>query len=299
MASEKTDICRVSTQRSVSERVDSMDEVFKLRDLIYEETGMYFPDEKKYYFENRFQRRMKVLGVSSFAGYFNYLKNESSRSDELHKLINELAVNETSFFRNQPQFSALQDLVLPELAQSKADIGLKRLKIWSAGCSSGEEAYTIAMILDTMNSDLLKDWHVEVRGTDISKRVIERAREGVYHPYAVRNVPEAYKKKYFDVTGDDYKVKDCLRKYVRFTHFNLNDDMSMVFMKGFDIVFCRNVLIYFDIESKKRVIQHFFNSLVVGGYLFIGFSESLFGISDRFKLIHFPGGMVYRKVAHI
>ena len=276
-----------------------MSDLLKLRDLVYEETGMYFPDEKQYYFESRFTRRMNELGVKTFLDYFRFLKNDAGRREEFNKLISELTINETSFFRNMPQFTALQNLVIPELMKARENSVLKRLKVWSAGCSSGEEVYTIAMILDHLSQGPLKGWNLEITGTDIDSRVLERAQKGIYREYAVKNMPQDYKDKYLIKTGEGYKIHDSLRKYARFKNLNLNDDMMMVFMKGYDVIFCRNVLIYFDQESKKRVIQKFFNSLVLGGYLFIGFSESLFQISDRFKLNHFPGGMVYQKVAHI
>jgi len=276
-----------------------MSDVLKLRDLVYSETGMYFPDEKRYYFESRFMKRMDALGISSFAQYTQLLKNGNVRREEFHNLMNELTINETSFFRNRPQFTALQNMVLPEIMKAKENKIVKNLKIWSAGCSSGEEAYSISMILDELRDTHLKGWRIEVIGTDISKRVLEIAQAGEYNEYPVRNMPENYQSKYIQLVNGKYKVNDCLKKYVRFSHLNLSDDMAMVFMKGFDIVFCKNVLIYFDLDSKKRVIQHFFNNLVMGGYLFVGFSESLFGVNDRFKLVHFPGGMVYSKVAHI
>ncbi len=276
-----------------------MNDILKLRDLVYKETGMYFPDEKRYYFESRFLRRIEALGLSNFTEYIQYLTNGNGRRDEFHNLMNELTINETSFFRNKPQFKALESLVLPEILKAKENAAFKSLKIWSAGCSSGEEAYSIAMVLNELSQGPLAGWKLEIRGTDISKRVLEIAQAGVYSEYPVRNMPEDYKKKYIEEQNGKYLVKDNLKKFVRFTHLNLNDDMAMVFMKGFDIIFCKNVLIYFDLESKKRVIQHFFNSLSLGGYLFIGFSESLFGVNDRFKLIHYPGGMVYCKVAHI
>jgi len=276
-----------------------MSDVLKLRDLVYSETGMYFPDEKRYYFESRFMKRMDALGISSFAQYTQLLKNGNGRREEFHDLMNELTINETSFFRNRPQFTALQNMVLPEIMKAKENKIVKNLKIWSAGCSSGEEAYSISMILDELRDTHLKGWRIEVIGTDISKRVLEIAQAGEYNEYPVRNMPENYQSKYIQLVNGKYKVNDCLKKYVRFSHLNLSDDMAMVFMKGFDNVFCKNVLIYFDLDSKKRVIQHFFNNLVMGGYLFVGFSESLFGVNDRFKLVHFPGGMVYSKVAHI
>jgi len=276
-----------------------MSELLELRDVVYQETGIYFPDEKQYYFESRFTKRMQALGLSSFAEYMEYLKNGDGQKEELYNLMNDLTVNETSFFRNMSQFKALETVVLPQIIKAKVESPLKRLKIWSAGCSTGEEAYSVAMIVHEMITGPLMGWAVEIRGTDISKRVLQKAEKGIYNEYSVKNMPEYYKEKYIEVNKDEYKVKDCVKKYVRFSHFNLNDDMSMVFMKGYDIIFCKNVLIYFDQESKKRVIQHFFNNLILGGFLFIGFSESLFGINDRFKLVHFPGGMVYCKVAHI
>lgn len=276
-----------------------MSDVLKLRDLVYEETGMYFPDEKRYYFESRFLRRMDALGLTSYMDYIKHLKKGNNRREEFNNLMNELTINETSFFRNEPQFKALQELVLPEIIRAKQNNVVKNLKIWSAGCSSGEEAYSIAMIIDEMRSGALAGWNIEVRATDISKRVLEIAQKGVYSEYPVRNMPETYRNKYIESVNGCYKVKDNLKQYIRFSHHNLNDDMAMVFMKGFDIIYCKNVLIYFDLESKKRVIQHFFNSLALGGYLFVGFSESLFGVNDRFKLIHYPGGIVYSKVAHI
>ena len=276
-----------------------MDDVFQLRDMVYQETGMYFPDEKRYYFESRFLRRMEALGLHSYVDYIRYLMNGKDRRDEFNNLMSELTINETSFFRNSPQFKALQDLVLPEIIKAKQNNTVKNLKIWSAGCSSGEEAYSIAMIIDEMRSKTLAGWNVEVTATDISKRVLDIAQKGVYSEYPVRNMPENYRTKYIESVNGCYRVKENLKKYIRFSYLNLNDDLGMVFMKGFDIIFCKNVLIYFDLDSKKRVIQHFFNSLALGGYLFVGFSESLFGVNDRFKLIHYPGGIVYCKVAHI
>lgn len=276
-----------------------MGDILKLRDFVYQETGMYFPDEKRYYFEGRFKRRIEALGLGSEMEYHKYLAQGKAGRDELHQLMNELTINETSFFRNRPQFTALEQSVIPEIVKSKENSGFKKLKVWSAGCSSGEEAYSLAMILDKMKNTQLKGWSLEVVGTDISHRVLEKAKAGIYREYAVKNMPDEYKNVYIHKLGSDYHVNDSLKTMVKFSYFNLNDDMKMMFMKGFDIIFCKNVLIYFDLSSKKRVIQHFFNNLVMGGYLFVGFSESLFGVNDRFKLIHYPGGMVYRKAAHI
>jgi len=275
-----------------------MDDVLKIRDLVYQETGMYFPDDKRYYFENRFKRRMDSLGMRDFNQYYSYLSKRENKREEFLKLMNELTINETSFFRNKPHFKALEDIILPEIAEKYKDKAVKKLKIWSAGCSSGEEAYTIAMIINEMKH-VFNGWMIEIVGTDISERVLNIARKGVYKEYAVKSMPELYKNKYLTFENGVYKVKDELKKNIKFSNVNLNNDMSMLFMKGFDIIFCKNVLIYFDLTSKKRVIQHFFNALNVGGYLFIGFSESLFGVDNRLKLVHFTGGMAYRKDVHI
>jgi len=277
----------------------SMDDVLRIRDLVYQETGMYFPDDKQYYFESRFKRRINALGMRDFREYYSYLSRAGNKRDEFLKLMNELTINETSFFRNKPHFKALKDFVISEIAEKKKDRAVKKIRFWSAGCSSGEEAYTIAMITSELKHTLLQGWMVEIVATDISERVLSIARKGEYKQYAVKSMPDEYKEKYLELNNGVYRVKDTIRNNIKFSNLNLNNDMSMLFMKGFDVVFCKNVLIYFDLASKKRVIQHFFNSLSVGGYLFIGFSESLFGVDNRFKLIHFPGGMVYRKDIHI
>ena len=276
-----------------------MSDVFKLRDLVYEETGMYFPDEKRYYFESRFQRRMEAMGHTSFLQYYQFLKIGNGRREELYKLMSELTINETSFFRNAAHFTVFQNLVVPEIVKMKEGQMVKRLRIWSAGCSSGEEPYTLAMILNEMRKGILKGWTFEIHATDISDSILEIAKKAVYLDNAVKNMPEYYRDKYFVHTDHTWSVVDMVKRDVRFSNLNLSDDMAMVFQKGFDVILCKNVLIYFSLDSKKRVLQHFFNNLNSGGYLFVGFSESLFGIANRFSLIRFPGGMMYRKMVHV
>ncbi len=273
-----------------------MDDVFRLRDYLYETTGMYFPDSKRYFFENRFARRLQALKLDSFYAYLHFLKNHPARRSEFDRLVQEITINETSFFRNDSQFKALTDLIIPDVVSIKQKIGNRLLKIWSAGCSSGEEPYTLAIsILDQIDS-LLKNWQVDIIGTDINAAIIEKAKSGRYSEYTLRNVPPEIRKRYFKHEQRFITIADEVKKLVRFEISNLNDDISMVFMKKFDIIFCRNVLIYFDTQSKKRVIEHFYNNLTDHGYLFLGHSESLFGITEKFKLIHFPGGMAYKKV---
>ena len=273
-----------------------MDDVLRLRDYLYETTGMFFPDSKRYFFEARFARRLQALRMNSYREYLQYLLTHPRREEELRRLIQEVTINETSFFRNMPQLKALVELVLPEIMAIKEKLRFRQLRIWSAGCSTGEEAYTIAMMVLDAFPGLTREWKLEIIGTDINEEVIQKARKGVYGPYTMRNVPPSFRQRYFRRSETGMEVVEEVKRWVRFEVFNLMDDVAMVFLKKFDVIFCRNVLIYFDTNSKRKVVEHFYNNLLDHGYLFLGHSESLFGISDKFKLVHFPGGMAYKKV---
>jgi chemotaxis protein methyltransferase CheR len=224
------------------------------------------------------------------------LANTTRREVEIRALLNEITIGETCLFRSQAQLNALHNVILPELAAERSKIGLKKLKIWSAGCSTGEEPYTLAMFLMEEKEKLLKDWAFEIQATDLNDRSVETARAGIYGDYALRNTPELYKRKYFTPDeGGKLKVRDELKSHILFTRLNLNDDSRMVFMKGMDLIFCCNVLIYFDMTSKRRVVQHFYANLLPNGCFFLGQAESLFQVNDQFRLVHLPGTTVYRK----
>jgi len=269
-------------------------EVF--RDFIYNHCGIYFHTSKKYFLESRLARRIEATKSPSLMAYMGLVKNGPGKSDELLKLLDEITTNETCFFRNPPQLKALENVFLPEIVAAKGKIGFRKLRIWSAGSSSGEEAYTMAMILLEKRATILKDWIIEIVGTDISETVIAQAREGVYNAYSVRNTPEFYKKKYFrEEQGGRFVLSPDVKKLVSFNHLNLYEDAKMVFMKSFDFIFCANVLIYFDLASKTKVVQHYYNNLQPYGYFFVGQSESLHGVNDKFKTVHFPGGFAYKK----
>ncbi len=275
--------------------LDSDAYLHRLRDLIFELSGIYHPESKFYYLRDRCARRMHALGVSTLAGYHDVLNSPESRERELRELLNEITVGETCFFRNQPQLDALTRHVLPPIVEAKSRLGFRRLRVWSAGCSTGEEAYTLAMILQEETAHLLKGWTFEVIATDINERSLAKARQGVYGEYALRNIPLYYKQKYLERQGDSFRVCDEIRPSINFARLNLRDDGRMVFMKGMDVIFCCNVLIYFGAESKRRVIQHYQNNLLPGGCLFLGHSESLFGLNEEFKLKHFPLATGYFK----
>ena len=270
---------------------------FQIRDLIYGVAGIFHTDNRLAVLEDRCGRRMKELSISDLRQYYELLTRSSSRTSEMHLLLNEITVGETCFFGSQPQLAALQRLILPAIAASKEKSPYKHLRLWSAGCSTGEEPYTLAMILMEEASRLLRGITFEIVATDLNDRSLQRAQEGIYGDYAMRNVPPDILRKYFDpVAGSaQFRVRDEVRKHVKFSRVNLLDDSRMVFVKSLDVIFCCNVLIYFDAVSKKRVIQHFHNNLLPHSYLFLGHAESLFGVHDDFQLVHFPGAMAYIK----
>lgn len=266
------------------------------RDYIYNLCGIYFHASKKYFLESRIARRMEETGVKSHGDYYQLVKSGPRGATELKKLLDEITTNETCFFRNPPQLTALENKLLPEIVETKGKIGFRKLRIWSAGSSSGEEAYTLAMLLLEKRAGLLKDWIIEIIGTDINETVLAQAKEGIYSSYSVRNTPEYYRKKYFREEGEGkFVLSPDVKKFVSFSHLNLYDDTKMIFMKSFDFIFCANVLIYFDISSKSKVVQHFYNNLQPYGYFFVGQSESLHGVNEHFKTVHFPGGFAYKK----
>lgn len=266
----------------------------QLRDFIYNICGMYFHTTKKYFLESRLTRRMEATGTKTYQDYYLLLKSARG-SEELKFLMDEITTNETYFFRNVPQLAALENKLLPEIVEAKNKMGFRKLRIWSAASSSGEEAYTMAMILLEKRSTLLKDWIIEIVGTDINETVIAQAKEGVYNAYSVRNIPDVYKRKYIKEENGKFILSPEVKKFVTFNKLNLYEDSKMIFMKSFDFIFCANVLIYFDTASKSKVVQHFYNNLQPYGYFFVGQSESLHGVNDKFKTVHFPGGFGYKK----
>jgi chemotaxis protein methyltransferase CheR len=271
--------------------------LYRIRDLIYRASGIFQPDNKFYIFENRCTKRLEAVGLNSFYEYFRLLTSSARRETEIRSLLNEITVGETSFFRNQPQFDAFRKVVLPQLVEAKGRLGNRHLTIWSAGCATGEEPYSLAMLLAEESQGLLRGWTLKILAVDINDNRLDRAREGIYGDYALRGVTPHFRHKYFRPRNGQQQVCDEVRSMVTFERLNILDDSRMVFLKGQDTVFCCNVLIYFGGEPKRRVIQHFHNDLNLGGYLFLGHAESLFGINNDFRLLHFPGCVAYRKIS--
>jgi chemotaxis protein methyltransferase CheR len=267
----------------------------QVRDLVYQAAGIFQPDEKLRQFEDRCQKRMQALGVSSLRDYYQYLTVKPTRQAELVSLLNEITIGETFFFRNQPQLDALRNVVLTRIVEARKKMSLRHIRIWSAGCSTGEEPYTLSIMLMEELAGRLQGWTFEIVATDLNERSVAHAKAGLYGNYSTRNLTPEITKKYFSPAGENLQVNTQVKTHVSITRVNFLDDSRMVFLKGFDVIMCCNVLIYFDVQSKRRVIQHFYNNLLGHGYLFLGHSESLYGVNDDFRLVHLPSATAYVK----
>lgn len=265
------------------------------RAFIYQLTGIYFQDNKKYLLESRLQKRLNYLGITNYDKYLDYVRFGSDRVKELKYLYEAITINETYFFRNQPQLDALVATVIPEILATPGRLNKNKIRIWSAACSSGEEAYSVSIIFNELIKPRYPNLEIEIVGTDINYAVVETATTGIYRDYSVRNTPPYYLKKYFIREDSQYILKPQIKASVNFKVANLYDDVFMRQMVGYDIIFCANVLIYFDLKSKIKVISQMYSSLNKGGYLFIGYSETLHGVSKAFKLVSFPKTIGYKK----
>lgn len=272
-------------------------EFSSLRDYIYAQCGIYIADNRKYLLENRLVNRLKKLSLKDFGEYYYYLQYDSGKAQELNKLFEVITTNETSFYRNPPQLKVFQENILSEVIRKQREKNKKSLRIWSAGCSTGEEPYTLAMIISEVLAGEIPNWDIKITANDLSARVLDSARKGIYSDYSLRTTPPEIAERYFDNEGKVYKVKPDLKKLVSFGQINLKDKVQLKRVERSEIVFCRNVIIYFDDEMKKQVISAFYDNLLPGGYLIIGHSESLHNISRAFKPIHYPGAIIYQKEA--
>jgi chemotaxis protein methyltransferase CheR len=270
-------------------------ELVRIRDLIYEVAGIFHPDNKLRLLLDRCARRMKELKTKTLHEYFECLTIKPIRQAELIALLNEITIGETCLFRNLAQMEALRRIVIPKILEAKSLLPARHLRVWSAGCSTGEEPYTVSMVLLEEASDRLKDWSIEIQATDLNQRSLDEAKNGLYGTYSARNLSAYYREKYCTPVGEQLQIQPAVRRQVRFRRLNLSDDSRMAAMKTFDLIFCCNVLIYFDLVSKRRVLKHFYNSLLPHGYLFLGHSESLYGVTDAFRLVHLPGATAYVK----
>lgn len=266
-----------------------------LRNLIKELTGISLSDQKKSLVISRLSKRLRALDLTSFTGYYGYLTEGLEGRQEIDHLINRITTNKTDFYREQHHFEFLEEVLLPQIYEHGAENGKRKLRVWSAGCSSGEEPYTIAITLKEFFKDK-PSWDVKILATDLDTEILEKAKKGVYSQQVVAPIPPEYLRAYFKkgVGANDglFMVKDILKELIVFRKFNLvTEEISP--KQPFDIIFCRNVIIYFDAETKMKVINSLSNALGNKGYLFLGHSESLMGNEGSVKLI---GNSTYCKV---
>ncbi len=273
----------------------SINEFKELTAFIHDKTGIAIPVRRKYLIENKLGNRLKELHLSSYADYIKYLKFSPKKESEFKKLCELITVNETSFFRDIKQLTVFKNIILPEIIKKREKQGNKELKIWSAGCSTGEEPYTLGIILHEVLKVSIIGWRIQIYATDISPAVLIRARRGIYNQYSLRTTPDHIIEKYFIKQPDGYKIHPKVQKLVNFQLLNITDPKHTKKVPNSDIIFCRNVIIYFDDEVKRRVINNFYDKLKDDGYLFLGYSESIHRISKLFKSQIKPGGIVYIK----
>src|SRR5256884_4588216 len=280
-----------------------------LQTLVYQECGMYFDERRVHFLQDRLQRRLKSCAIDSFYSYYRLLTSREGKQ-ELTALLENLTVNETSFFRNKPQLDLFQKTILEEILHRKQGRRDWSLRVWSAGCSTGQEPYTLAMqICDALAYYYLRNplpfempspkplipppWKVEILASDISYSVLRAAQEGQYPEHHMESVDYAYRLRYFDKVGERYAIKKGVKELVHFDFHNLKTEFLP---QRNDVIFCRNVMMYFDVAEQKRLIDKFYRCLNPHGYLFVGHAESLLGITQKFHMVHRDSGTAYQRV---
>lgn len=271
------------------------DDEFRLfRDFIHEECGLYFADSKMAFVSSRIGKRLAAKSIGSFYRYYHYLKQGGSeQEEELLQLLDALTINETSFFRNRPQFEIFERLVLPELIRQKVATGNPCLRIWSAGCATGEEPYSIAISVLEQLGARVQNWDVRIYASDLSLSALEKASKGSYPASKLQDIDSRRHRRFFESCPDGYRVREEVKRLVIYDFHNLRHENGL---GNLDITFCRNVLIYFDPDVQKKVVGKLVRSLRPGGYLFLGHSESVQGMSSELEFVHHGRGTAYRKI---
>jgi chemotaxis protein methyltransferase CheR len=262
-----------------------------LRDQIYRRSGIWFNDSSKYLLQKRLSPRARELNFDSFQKYFYFLQYDPRADAEFDQIFDLVTTNETYFFREPAQLQAFIEEIVPDVLSRKS---VKKVRIWSAGCSSGEEPYSIAILLQ--ESGWYQHAAFEIFASDINQQVLSKARKGQYRESAFRATDPKLRERYFTREADNsWRVNDEVRNRISFGRLNLYDEARVSLLGHLDVIFCRNVIIYFDDASKKVVVTNFHNRLHDGGYLLLGHSESLISLSAQFKLRHLKHDMVYQR----
>ena len=277
--------------RAFGDETMKQEEFRLLRDLFSARVGLSLGNDPRTSVARRLRERLAVLNLSSYAEYYQYLRFHPLAQTEWDEAVELLTTNETYFFREDFQLRAFASELLPMFAERNKQ--RRRLTIWSAGCSTGEEVYTIAILVQ--QSNLFADWEVKVFGSDISKRCVSSARRGVYGPASFRATSAETRRAWFVDRGDGTHVVERVRAMCHFGQMNLLDEEKARLFGRVDMIFCRNVLIYFDAHARRRVIDVFHDRLYPGGVLLLGHSESLLNVSTAFELLHLKDDLVYKK----
>lgn len=265
----------------------------ELRTIIYDRAGIHLPDTEKHILESRLTHRLHELNMESFSDYIAFLSIGPYQNDEFQEMFNRITFTETSFFRDEPQLDVFEKRVLPELLEMRR--GTRRLRIWSAACSTGDEPYTIAIMLHRSLGARLSDWRIEILGTDISEKALETANSGVFHDSSVRSTSTNVKQRYFRQQGSQWTIDPLIKQMVSFDRHNLKDQFAARRYGTWDVIFCRNVLACFDEAMKARVFKMFADQLADDGTLFIGHSETIPPGEAPFESMQIPQGFCYRK----
>jgi chemotaxis protein methyltransferase CheR len=258
-----------------------------IRDIVYQHSRINLGTDKQDLVRARLGKRLRATGLSSITDYCEYLRAPEAE-DEIGQLIDAISTNHTYFFREEGHFQALEQQIIPDLTARREREGWLKLRIWSAACSSGEEPYSVAMaVTENFNRGLI-NWSCQIEATDISSRVLGKASAGIYPEETIRRLPAGFAKRYFQVgygpQAGLYRVKPNLRSLINFRQLNLLEG-PRPFDQPFQIILCRNVMIYFDRQTQTELISRLKSMLAPGGYLLVGHSESLSGIDHRLRMI--------------
>jgi len=265
----------------------------RLRKIVYDRAGIHFQESKKYVLESRLSRRLEELGFEDYDQYLMFLTAGPYQMDEFQEMFNRITINETSFFRNEPQLDVFERKILPNLLEARKN--KKQLRIWSSASSSGEEPYTLAIQVHRSLGVRLSDWRVEILGTDISEKVLQTAMKGRYHHYSIRSVNPMVLQRYFKQEGSEYVLDPTIKSMVNFEKLNLKDAFAAKRFGKWDVIFCRNVLIYFDDTMRTHCAKLFHEQLESDGTLFIGHSETLRNIEVPFNPLPIPQAFAYSR----
>jgi chemotaxis protein methyltransferase CheR len=266
----------------------------RIRDLVCARLGLYFELGRSHYLQKRMEKRMLQLGIFTAEEYIRHLHFADGDGTEMQQFANLITTNETYMFREFDQLRAFSDFALPEVLEAKRKANDNRLRIWSAGCSTGEEPYTLAIILREVLGDV-DAWKIDLVATDIDEHALSKVRAALYDERSIKNVPAEYMKRHFVAEGDRFRVRPDTARMVEPAHLNLHDRVALRGYRRFDFIFCRNVLIYFSEESRKAIVDYYYAALNPGGFIFLGHSESVGRISNAFKLVRLGDHLAYKK----